>query len=217
MEFLKTIFCFPFTKNHLKNENVIINNINTVNSNYENDKSNNSNNLNDDYLGIYEQLIFNRKYGLCHECSQPNTFVDWCKECYSKKFQQNFDSWTSGSYHIDKFILESQLDARNVYESFEWIPYSKLKNIKFLAQGGFSTVYEAIWLDGRIDKWDYERKVWERFVIELDERDYEDAINPKIKNPLKNNEKYGYKIAIKSLDNSSNINENFLNEVCGYI
>ena len=33
---------------------------------------------------IHEQGIFNQKYGLCHECNQPNTYKNWCKECYSK-------------------------------------------------------------------------------------------------------------------------------------
>ena len=142
MELLKKIFCFPFTKTHSKNEN-IVNNINLVNSN---DKSNNSGNLNneDNDLGFYERQILNQKFGLCPECNQPNTYKNWCKECCSKKFQQNFGNWTSGNEDIDKFIQESQLNTRYRYELLEWIPYNRLRNIKFLAQGGFSTVYEAI-------------------------------------------------------------------------
>ena len=49
-------------------------------------------------------MILNRKYGLCSECNQPNTYENWCKKCYSKKFQQNFGNWTSGNEYIDKFI-----------------------------------------------------------------------------------------------------------------
>src|SRR5215469_14844874 len=109
MEFLKKIFCFPFTKTRSKNENIIVNNTNFVNSN---NKSNNSDNLNDD-LDAYERLILNQKYGLCPECKQPNTHDNWCKECYSKKFQQNFGNWTSGNGHVDKFIQDAQLNARN--------------------------------------------------------------------------------------------------------
>uniref|UniRef100_U9TVW4 Protein kinase domain-containing protein n=2 Tax=Rhizophagus irregularis TaxID=588596 RepID=U9TVW4_RHIID len=192
-----------------KDEIVTENNLNNLN-----DELNNLNNLNeeDGELGIYEQQIFDQEFGLCTECNQPNTFEDWCKECYSKKFQQNFNNWTSGNMHIDKFIQEAQLNARNVYESLEWIPYNRLKNIVFLAQGGFSKIYKAIWLDGLIDKWDYEKQEWEREFEDLNEQDYEDAINPKIKNPLKNDEIHGQYVVLKSLNDSSKIDEDFLNE-----
>src|SRR6266542_5115630 len=113
MEFLRKIFCFPFTKTLSKNKNIIeknnkdeiVNEINLVNSD---DDTNNSENLNskDNDLDFYEQLILNQEYGLCPECNQPNTYDNWCKECYSKKFQQNFGNWTSGNEYIDKFIQE---------------------------------------------------------------------------------------------------------------
>ena len=83
-----------------------------------------------------------------------------------KKFQQNFGNSTSGNENIDKFIQESQLNVRHPLELLEWIPYDRLRNIKFLAQGGFSTVYKAIWLDGLIKNWDYEKQDWKRTVGE---------------------------------------------------
>jgi hypothetical protein len=93
-------------------------------------------------LTDFEKYIYdNQRYGLCPECNRPNTFENWCKECYSKKFQQNFDNWTSWNKQIDKFIQESQLSARTWFELLEWIPCNQLRNIKFLAQGGFSTIY----------------------------------------------------------------------------
>jgi hypothetical protein len=190
----------------------------SVNTNFvnSNNKTNNSDNLNND-LDFYEQQILNQEFGLCPECNQPNTCDNWCKECYSKKFQQNFGNWTSGNEHIDKFIQESQLNARNQYETLEWIPYNRLRNIQFLAQGGFSTIYKALWLDGWIDKWDYEKQVWKRFIQEFNYQDYKDANDPKITNPLMNNEKYGLPVVLKSLNDSSNINEDFLNEVSSCI
>src|SRR6266498_297572 len=164
------------------NKDEIVNEINLVNSD---DEPNNSENLNskDNNLDFYEQLILDQEFGLCPECNQPNTAYDWCKECYSKKFQQNFGNWTSGNDHIDKFIQESQLNARINFELLEWIPYNRLRNIQFLAQGGFSTVYKAFWLDGQILKWDYKKQDWKHYEEKLNEQDYEDAINPKIKNP----------------------------------
>ena len=29
----------------------------------------------------------------------------------------------------------------------EWIPYYRLESVEYLKKGGFSTVYQAIWLD----------------------------------------------------------------------
>jgi hypothetical protein len=186
-----------------------------MNINEEDKVANKNNNLNsnDNNIDFYEYEILNQKYGLCPECNQLNTEKNWCRGCNSKRFQQNFGNWTSGNEHVDKFIQESQLKARNKWELLEWIPYTQLRNIKFLAEGGSSTVYKGIWLDGLIEHWDYEKQVWKRKVYENEERCYEDANNPNIKNPLKSTEKYGYPIAIKSLNDSSNINEDFLNKV----
>ena len=108
-------------------------------------------------LNIYEGAILDQVFGLCSDCNEPNTDYDWCQNCNSKRFQQDFNKWTSGNRFIDKFIQDAQLKARNKWEIIEWIPYNRLRNIKYLAQGGFSIVYKAIWLNGRIDKWDSEK------------------------------------------------------------
>ena len=84
-----------------------------------------------------------------------------------------------------------------MFHVLEWIPYNRLTNIKYLAEGGFSTVYNAIWLDGCILSWDYDNKQWNRLIYDTEDTD-------SIK---------GWEIVIKSLNNSSNINEEFLNEV----
>jgi hypothetical protein len=197
-------FCFPFTKTLSKTESIIEENNNTV------DKFEFPN------INMEKRIHDNQTFGLCPECNRPNTFNNWCKECNSKKFKQNFDNWTSGNMQIDKFIQKSQLSARYDCELLEWIPYNQLRNIKYLAQGGFSTIYRAIWLNGTIKLWDYEKQEWEREIYEIDEQEYKDASNSQIKNPLKINEKYGHSVALKSLNDSSNINENFLNEVSSH-
>ena len=46
---------------------------------------------------------------------------------------------------------------------------------------------------------------------------YKEEIDLKIKNPLKSVEKHNEYVILKSLNDSSNINENFLNKVSGYI
>ncbi len=105
-----------------------------------------------------------------------------------KWFQQNFDKWTSGNEFIDKFIQESQLSASLTSQILEWISYNRFKNIEYFDKGGFSTIYKAIWLDGPINYWSDDKKNWIRSNKEI--------------------------VALKSLDKSSNLNEEFLNEVC---
>ncbi|RIA80562.1 hypothetical protein C1645_838480 [Glomus cerebriforme] len=55
--------------------------------------------------------------------------------------------------------------------------------------------------------WDYEKQDWKRHIDELDEHDYKDVNNPKIKNSLQSNDKYGFIVVLKSLINSSNVND----------
>src|SRR2546421_13078205 len=142
---------------------------------------------NDNTLGITS------KYGLCPECNKPKTSKYWCNQCNGKQFQQDFPNWTSGNNYIDNFIQETQLNAQHSFHVLEWIPYNRLTNIKYLAKGGFSTVYKAIWLDGYIENWDNGK--WGRYIRNI------------------NSDEEGYSVVIKSLNNSSNINEEFLNEV----
>src|SRR2546425_1163407 len=90
---------------------------------------------NDNTLGVTSG------YGLCPECNKPNTGYKWCNQCNAKRFQRDFLNWTSGNIYIDNFIQEAQLSAKNEDHVLEWIPYNRLTNIKYLAKGGFSTVY----------------------------------------------------------------------------
>ncbi|RIA96126.1 kinase-like domain-containing protein [Glomus cerebriforme] len=157
----------------------------------------------------YETAIFNQEFGLCSYCNSPQTDDNWCKNCNLKHFQSS--KWTSGNIPIDDFVKEAQSKARNYGEVIEWIPYNRLRNIQYLAQGGFSTIFKAIWLDGHIHSWNNNKQDWEKFRYELKQNDYENAID-NIKSPLEENQKYGFHVVLKSLNNSSNINENFLNE-----
>jgi hypothetical protein len=86
-----------------------------------------------------------------------------CKKCKDKcdvmYFVQNFENWTSGNNHIDKFIQNSQLSAHNYgQKALEWIPYNRLYDIKYISD----EVYRAKWFDGCIDKWDSKTQNWKR-------------------------------------------------------
>ena len=144
---------------------------------------------------LIDKLILNeelkkryKKYGLCKECKQPNTYHRWCQSCNAKRFQQNFQNWTSGNHDIDEFIQKIQLKARNYDEVIEWVEYDRFENVEYLAKGGFGTTYKAIWKDGYIAYWNSENNQWERFD--------------------KN-----FPVALKCLHNSQDITAEFLREV----
>ena len=79
------------------------------------------------------------------------------------------------------------MKAKNRFEVLEWIEHDRFENIEHLAEGGFGTVYKAIWKDGCISGWDYKNNQWERYR--------------------------GKKVALKCLHNSQNITAEFLKEV----
>ena len=64
--------------------------------------------------------------------------------CNDKRFQQNFTNWTSGNNNVDKFIQETQLKAKSIWEILEWIEHDRFEKIEYLAEGGFGTIYKAI-------------------------------------------------------------------------
>src|ERR1700722_14928337 len=119
---------------------------------------------------LIDKLILNeelknryKKYGLCKECKQPNTgSYHWCQSCNGKRFQQNFQNWTSGNHDIDELIQRTQLNAKNDEEVIEWIEYDRFEDIKYLAKGGFGTTYKATWKDGYILRWGSENNQWAR-------------------------------------------------------
>ena len=126
--------------------------------------------------------------GICKECNQPNTGENWCQSCNSKRFQQDFNKWTSGNQGIDKFIQKCQLEATSRQGILEWVPYDKFTNIEYLAEGGFGTVCKAIWIDGYITHWNIENNKWERGKAHSNR-------------------------ILKRLNNSQDMNAEFLNEV----
>ncbi|GBC19526.2 kinase-like domain-containing protein [Rhizophagus irregularis DAOM 181602=DAOM 197198] len=97
-----------------------------------------------------------------------------------------FFKWTSKNKFIDEFVQEAQLNAKNSYEILEWIPYNNLSSIDYYAKGGFSEINKAIWSDGPIFSWNFDKQQWNRQTY--------------------------YEVILKSLNNSSSLNNEFLNE-----
>ena len=66
----------------------------------------------------------------------------------------------------------------------EFVPHSQFKNIEFIAEGGFSKIYKATWIDGPVV--DYKKDI----------------------------RQHNYTVVLKKLNNSKNITSKELNEVC---
>ena len=129
------------------------------------------------------------EFGRCKECFQiSENLNDDCLSCNIKHFQKDFNKWTSGNKIIDKLIQDNQISSKRRYGLLEWIPYDKFKNIKYIAKGGFAKVYSATWTNGQIKKWSQLSNNWRRSG--------------------------SLTVALKVLNNSENISEDFLNEVC---
>ena len=137
---------------------------------------------------VYMDDLEKRKevYGICGECNQPGTGSKWCQPCNAKRFKENFKNWSSGNKDIDELIQHSQLNATYRFNCLEWIPYEKFQDITYIAKGGFGKIYSAECPEGNVGHWNIKNQKWERF---------------------------SYKVALKSLDNSSDISTDFLNEV----
>ena len=69
----------------------------------------------------------------------------------------------------------------------EWIPFENFQNVTYITKGGFGKIYSADWPEGDIYYWDIEDQKWYRST--------------------------NRKVALKSLNNSSDISIGFLNEV----
>src|ERR1043165_5511159 len=141
-----------------------------------------------DDMVVYAEDLKKRKeaYGICGECNQPGTGWYWCKPCNAKRFEKNFKNWTSGNKDIDELIQHSQLNAVHCTKCLEWIPFKKFQNVTYITRGGFGKIYSAEWPEGFINKWDIENQEWKRCSCQ---------------------------VALKSLDNSSGISADYLNEV----
>ena len=120
------------------------------------------------------------------ECSCQE--YEYCKPCHSAYFRDNFAHWTSGDSNIDELIKNSQLNASGTWELIEWIEYTNLENVEFVAHGGFGSVYKAVWKDGLI--WTT-RKV-NKFELQRSSN---------------------WEVAVKKFRNATHVNLEFLNEV----
>ena len=133
-------------------------------------------------------LESNLTFGKCLECGKERSNVGWCKDCEIIAFEENFKNWTSENLKIDDFIKHTQLNAAGSMDYLECIDFNQLDFVKNVNKGGtFSSIYSAIWMEGPWWVWDEDAKQWTR------------------NGPIK--------VALKRLNNSQNISEEYLNQV----
>ena len=118
-----------------------------------------------------------------------------CLTC--KKYNTNFgwcqtcdphsltQGWTSGNETLDEIIRNTQLKATAYgnYNYLQWIPYDNLKGIEKIGEGGFATIYKATWIKG--DKYANKNGKFRKDRV----------------------------VALKKLNESQNISDEFLSEV----
>ena len=117
-------------------------------------------------------------------CKGHNTNYQWCQSCDPKLLAQ---SWTSsGNKKLDEIIRSTQLEAKGFDSHYyiEWIPYDDLRDVKKIGEGGFATVHRGEWSNGP------------RFVYDNNRYYYTNGL-----------------VALKKLENSQNISDEFLKEV----
>ena len=85
----------------------------------------------------------------CNECNKNRTPLDKshqiCHVCHEAKRLT-----LSGNKVIDDFIRYTQTNYIKKEGKMEFFPYDQFKNIEFIAEGGFSKIYKAIWIDGPV-------------------------------------------------------------------
>ncbi|GBC43328.2 kinase-like domain-containing protein [Rhizophagus irregularis DAOM 181602=DAOM 197198] len=130
-------------------------------------------------------------YGNCPDCRSQRTSAAWCKICDISNLKGKFYSWTSGNSMIDEFIQYTQLNANDSTDYLEWIDFNQFDLVENTnKRGASSSIYSAIWMEGPSWNLDEEAEVWTR------------------NGPIK--------VILKRLDNSQNINQEFVNQLYRY-
>jgi hypothetical protein len=116
-----------------------------------------------------KRKIVNEIHQICHLCCKAKTIIQ------------------SGNKVIDDFIRYTLTNRNRRFGKMEFVPYDRFKDLEFIAEGGFSKIYKATWIDGPIRNWNNKKQKYDRHN--------------------------GIVVALKKLNNSKNINSKELNEV----
>jgi hypothetical protein len=112
----------------------------------------------------YFKVLFNvETKRLCENCALECLATLYCELCVRSYLKNNFSNWTSGNNDVDCLIQECQMKSFRPDKIIEWIPYSNLQDIKYIAKGGCSEIYSAFWTDGEYFEWNSKEQQLKRF------------------------------------------------------
>ncbi|UZO27039.1 uncharacterized protein OCT59_019248 [Rhizophagus irregularis] len=164
-EKMVTLKCLHYNIYNL--QNIINKFLNKVNAYAGNSKiyGMSQNPITKDYIMILQEK-YCTEYGTiyCEECDEKytNAKYKWCKLCQINNFKKNFMDWTNGNEQINDCVQKMQLKINSWNDTvFEWIPYSKFKDVKEIGKNSYSSVYSAIWKGGPL-YYDHNSKKWIR-------------------------------------------------------
>ncbi|GBC02879.1 hypothetical protein RclHR1_04880004 [Rhizophagus clarus] len=133
------------------------------------------------------QTTLEPKFKKCNECKRRrkvyNRADQICYQCYKAKKVP-----LSGNKVIDDFIKYTLTNYCKKEGGMEFVPYDRFKDVEFIAEGGFSKIYKAIWIDGPINNWnedDQKHNTYGTMTVALKELDKSENINSKELNELK--------------------------------
>ncbi|CAG8520793.1 16612_t:CDS:2 [Dentiscutata heterogama] len=89
----------------------------------------------------------------CDICDRSGYMIVWCQHCVVDFLQDETTKWTSMDKHIDRQILLAQTRAPIPDAIPEWIPYELLRDVDYLTQGGYASVYTATYMRGLYARW----------------------------------------------------------------
>jgi hypothetical protein len=137
---------------------------------------------------IKSKTIKSKTRKKCNDCNKKRKILDEshqiCHVCYESKLL----SKPSGNKFIDDFIKYTQTRYVRKEGRMEFVPHDQFKDVEFIAEGGFSKIYKAIWINCSIaDRGKYHKR---------------------------NN---NVTVVLKQLNNSKNITSKELNEVIEHV
>src|ERR1700722_17399493 len=96
----------------------------------------------------------------CKQCNRKKGVYKFNKICYICYREKTITP--SGNKVIDDFIRYTLTNYCKRDERMEFVPYDKFKDVEFIAEGGFSKIYKATWVDGPITVWNDDEQKFNR-------------------------------------------------------
>ncbi|CAG8669997.1 8883_t:CDS:2, partial [Gigaspora rosea] len=95
---------------------------------------------------------------ICTQCKGERTSSKYCNNCIKNYLKNNYKNWTSGNAFVDQLLQSCQSFVIFLGKLVEWVPFENFKNVQFLKNGGFGSIYTATWTDGWVIDWDDDNK-----------------------------------------------------------